>query len=122
MITRPSKANYSKILKFKPINVLASPLASPLACTVACTVASPTNPDLASHDSHKVDQIMEHIKPENMMNIKEMRSLLQLDDLTVLPKDLFNTVCDNIIKELINHDKIVIPAFRDTIYDILISS
>jgi hypothetical protein len=125
-ITRPSKANYSKILKFKPISSpLASPISSPLAntvaCTVACTVASPTdNPDLASNDSHKVDQIMEHIKPENMMNIKEMRSLLQLDDLTVLPKDLFNTVCDNIIKELINHDKIIIPAFRDTIYDILI--
>ena len=108
-IARPSKENYSKILKFKPTSPLASPLTSPLACS-----------DLASHDSHKVDQIMEHIKPENMMNIKEMRSLMHLDDLMVLPKDLFNTVCDNIIKELINHDKIVITAFRDTIYDILI--
>ena len=34
--------------------------------------------------------------------------------------DIFNIVCNNIIKEIENYEKIVMTTFRDIIYDILI--
>lgn len=37
-----------------------------------------------------------------------------------IPKDIFNIVCDNVINEIINHNKIKFTNFRDIIYDILI--
>ena len=105
-IKRPSKENYIKIMQYNQR-------------------IGPSNDDgCSSHTTEKynnaVSHIIENIKPDNILNIKEIRSLTQLDDLAVLPKDIFNTICDNIIKELVNHDKIVITAFRDTIYDILV--
>lgn len=102
-IARPSKEAYSNILKTnnRPIQ---------------------SNLNILTNETYniKIDNIIEKIKPDNILNIKEIRSLTQLNDLTVLPKDIFNTICDNIIKELINHNNIVITSFRDTIYDILI--
>ena len=102
-IARPSKEAYSNILKTnnRPIQ---------------------SNLNILTNETYniKIDNIIEKIKPDNILNIKEIRSITQLNDLTVLPKDIFNTICDNIIKELINHNNIVITSFRDTIYDILI--
>jgi len=102
-IARPSKEAYSNILKTnnRPIQ---------------------SNLNILTNKTYniKINNIIEKIKPDNILNIKEIRSLTQLNDLTVLPKDIFNTICDNIIKELINHNNIVITSFRDTIYDILI--
>jgi len=102
-IARPSKEAYSNILKTnnRPIQ---------------------SNLNILTNETYniKINNIIEKIKPDNILNIKEIRSLTQLNDLTVLPKDIFNTICDNIIKELINHNNIVITSFRDTIYDILI--
>ena len=66
------------------------------------------------------ETLIKDIKPEHIFNIKEIRSLLLLSDPKNVPKDIFNIVCNNIIKEMTNHSKIVITSFRDTIYDILI--
>ena len=36
-----------------------------------------------------------------------------------LPKEAFNIICDNIIKEIIEPNNIVFTSFRDTLYEIL---
>ena len=122
-IARPSKNAYSNILKYNnrlgqtPTTTTGSN--SQMTTSQMHTSQMHTSPINEKYNM-TVGRIIENIRPDNVLNIKEIRSLTQLNDLTVLPKDIFNTICDNIIKELVNHDKIVITAFRDTIYDILI--
>ena len=67
-------------------------------------------------DNHTVFNIVE---PNEIMNMKELYSF-PLIEMNEIPKDIFNTVCDNIIHEIINHTKIKFTNFRDVIYDILI--
>ena len=95
---RPDKERYSKI--FKSFHVPKT--------------------RFETKDEIPSQKIVDTIEPECILNIKEIRSLSILDDAALIPKDIFNVICDNIIKEIENHDKIAIPAFRDIIYDILI--
>jgi hypothetical protein len=91
-LQRPSSESYNKLLQY-------------FAQSTATT--------------HINENIVDMIKPENILNIKEIRAL-QFNELNNMPKDIFNIVCNNIIKDMTNHSKIVMTAFRDTIYDILI--
>ena len=100
-IARPSRASYSNILKYNH-----RPSAS---VTIKNEIYD-----------NKVEQMIQNIKSDNILNIKEMRSLLLLEDPANIPNDIFNIICDTIINEIINHDKINIAVFRDNIYDILI--
>jgi hypothetical protein len=73
-----------------------------------------------STNTVKLNEIMENIEPEHIMNGKEMRSFSLLSKREDIPNDIFNIICNNLIKEMENPDKIVFTNFRDTIYDILI--
>ena len=57
---------------------------------------------------------------KGIINTKEIRSFSHIHSLSELPKDVFNIICDAIIKEMLNPKTIVISEFRDIIYDILI--
>jgi len=63
--------------------------------------------------------IFEDIDSENILNIKEIRSIPYIKSSEDIPKDVFNTVCDNIIEEMLSPEKIEFTVFRDTLYDIL---
>jgi hypothetical protein len=82
--------------------------------------------------TNKIKTITENIEIEGVMNIKEYRSFPliiheitaettnnQFEILSDLPKDVFNIICDNIIKEISNPQNISFAEFRDTLYDIL---
>lgn len=82
--------------------------------------------------TNKIKTITENIEIEGVMNIKEYRSfpliIHEIADETTnnqfeissdLPKDVFNIICDNIIKEISNPQNISFTEFRDTLYDIL---
>ena len=69
---------------------------------------------------YKLKDIIKNTNPENITNIKEIYSFSLLENEENIPNDLFNIICDNIIKEIENHQKIVFSSFRDTLYDILI--
>jgi hypothetical protein len=73
-----------------------------------------------STNTDKLNEIMENIEPEHIMNGKEMRSFSLLSKKEDIPNDIFNIICNNLIKEMENPDKIVFTNFRDIIYDILI--
>jgi len=64
--------------------------------------------------------IPENINENDILNIKEIFMCSILKDGDEPPKEIFNMVCDAIIKEMMNPKKMVIAEFRDYIYDILI--
>ncbi len=55
---------------------------------------------------------------DGIMNMKEMRWFPTIDNMENLPKDIFNIVCDSLIKDM-KDPKLKFTAFRDTLYDIL---
>ena len=63
--------------------------------------------------------IIENIELSGITNIKEIRSFKALTESTEIPKDIFNIICDNIIKEILSPNTLVFTNFRDTLYDIL---
>jgi hypothetical protein len=60
------------------------------------------------------------VSPDSVMNLKELRTLSRLELLSEYPKDVFNIICDNIIKEMGKHLTIEILNLRDHLYDILL--
>lgn len=58
------------------------------------------------------------VDTEGIMNIKEMRWFPMMDDINDLPDDIFNIVCDGLIKDM-KDPNIKFTSFRDTLYDIL---
>jgi hypothetical protein len=66
----------------------------------------------------RISGIMETVDPEYIINIKEMYSFAAIKDISNIPADVFNTICDNIIGEIMRYDTMNIALFRDAIYDI----
>jgi len=58
------------------------------------------------------------VDTEGIMNIKEMRWFPMINDINELPCDIFNIVCDGLIKDM-KDPNIKFTSFRDTLYDIL---
>ena len=70
----------------------------------------------------KYTNFLDNVEPSDILNIKEVSTIqlaLKTPDKN-MPKEIFNNVCDAIIHELANPKTIVITAFRDMLYDILI--
>jgi hypothetical protein len=63
--------------------------------------------------------IINKINVNEIVNCKEVKSFAIIKD-GKTPKDIFNVICDNIIEEMKNHNKLSFVGFRDAIYDMLI--
>jgi hypothetical protein len=70
--------------------------------------------------TEKTINLLKTINEECIINIKEIHSFSLIETAKEIPKDIFNIICDQIIKEIENPDKIVFTYFRDVLYDILI--
>lgn len=70
-------------------------------------------------ENDNTQTIIESIHKNDIVNTKELYSFKMIENKEI-PKDIFNIVCDNIIEEMIHHNKIKFTNFRDVIYDILI--
>jgi hypothetical protein len=68
----------------------------------------------------ELTDIVNSIDTDCITNMKEFRSFSLLTKEMEIPEDIFNIVCNNIIREMENYQKIVFTQFRDTIYDTLI--
>ena len=75
---------------------------------------------IKSNTKKRVQNIMEYVEPAYVMNIKETESFSLMNDGSEIPKDNFNTICNNIIQEMLQHRKLSFMQFRDTIYDMLV--
>jgi hypothetical protein len=67
----------------------------------------------------KTKDILDKIDTEGILNTKELNSFSSIETINDLPKDVFNIICDNIIKEILKTSKLSFTDFRDTLYDIL---
>jgi hypothetical protein len=66
-----------------------------------------------------MSKTLNSIDVNGILNCKEIRSFSMIKN-GDFPKDLFNTICDTLIDNIINHDKLSFTGFRDSIYDMLI--
>lgn len=107
-------------ISFIPENVINS------SC-ILCVKRPILTKTIRHNDAEKM--IVNHVKGENLMNLKEIYSFNLLKNRDEIPVENFNTICDNIINEMIIHRDIInsednndidIRKFRDQIYDILI--
>jgi len=80
----------------------------------------PANSEIKSTSKKKIKNILECLDPEYIMNIKETESFSLMNNGSEIPKDNFNTICNNIIQELLQYNTLSFTQFRDTIYDILV--
>jgi hypothetical protein len=68
-----------------------------------------------------IHEIIDNIDSNSITNIKELKTFSLMDKTNMeIPSDIFNVICNNLIREMENPNKIVFTQFRDTIYDILI--
>jgi hypothetical protein len=76
-------------------------------------------PDQVFYET-QTSPLFSEIGTDSILNLKEMRYLPLVKNAEQLPKDVFNIVCDTLIQEMMNPDKIVFVEFRDQLYDILL--
>jgi hypothetical protein len=55
-----------------------------------------------------------------LLNLKEIQSFSLVKTVEEIPKEVFNIICDQIIKEMENIEELSFTQFRDTLYDIMI--
>jgi hypothetical protein len=67
----------------------------------------------------KKGEIIKRVDLEGILNIKEIQSFSHISTVQEIPKDVFNIICDNIIREIVEPKRISFTKFRDMLYDIL---
>jgi hypothetical protein len=115
-IARPEKHLYKQLYKLH--NNYTEPLLQikPLKDTCICdTSCSNLNINRCENTP-----IIDLLQENEITNIKELYSFSKIQKNSEIPKDIFNTVCDNILREILNHKRMSFSNFRDVIYDILI--
>jgi len=120
-IKRPSSNQFTDVLDREcPVGVtrfISKQDSSSNGKTYCDRISNPRNRN--GQESLQIKSCMENIDATGLLNIKELRSFALIKD-GAFPNDVFNTICDNIIEEMLHPDKIIITNFRDTIYDILV--
>jgi len=99
-------------VSFLPNNILQ-------ACHIV-NVCRPSKNEYKKIPQLEKGTIIDMIDSNEIINIKELYSFTNITDEQQIPKDIFNVVCDNIIREILNHKKLTFSGFRDVIYDILV--
>ena len=111
-IGRPSIENYKELIKINNDNSESREFINRVS-------GNPNNTNRGPESNGNSQNIIENIEVEGILNIKDTRYFSLLEDTTDIPNDIFNIICDNIIKEIKSPKTIVFTSFRDTLYDIL---
>jgi len=72
----------------------------------------------ANPTANQID-LLNQTELEGILNLKETRYFSLVNKTDEIPKDIFNIICDNIIKEMSKQEPLSFTDFRDTLYDIL---
>lgn len=109
-IERPSKEKYVELSSF-----LTNDKNKPYLQYISDFKNNKKSPIL----NKKISDVLNEIDISGIINTKEIRSFQLINSTEEIPKDVFNIICDNIIQEILNPNKISFTALRDTLYDIL---
>jgi len=66
------------------------------------------------------ETLLKSVDTTLILNMKEIPSFTLVKTVEDFPKDVFNVICDQIIADMENIDKIPFTQFRDSLYDIMI--
>jgi hypothetical protein len=69
---------------------------------------------------NKTEEIMNEIEINNITNIKEIHSFSLIKNVSEIPIDVFNIICDNILNNILNPKNLKITDLRNNLYDLLI--
>jgi len=105
-IKKPNKQQFKEMLK--PINKKTVPPDNFIKKIANKTIVE------------KHNEILEDIDTNTLINIKEIQSFSLIKSSEEIPKDIFNIICDQIIREITSYEKMNFVTFRDSLYDILI--
>jgi hypothetical protein len=72
-----------------------------------------------SIDEYTKMGLVHDIEPKNIMNLKELSMIQQVDNTEKLSVDLFDVICNNLV-DMINSKIIRFSVFRELLYDILV--
>jgi len=100
-VKRPSKTLYQKILR----NIVDEQVKRGIIET--------------EEDETRIMSRIDGISPDQILNLKEFHWFTTPTE-NELPPDLFNIVCDAIIRDMMHPEQLNIADFRDKIYDILV--
>jgi ERCC4-related helicase len=124
-IGRPSKKQYLEMAILNNMNINMNMNMNESKNKLFIQRISDTKPKFGLRNqsnqiqTNQCKDILNDIELEGILNIKEIRSFNLLDSSSEIPKDIFNIICDNIIKEINSPRILVFTNFRDTLYDIL---
>jgi hypothetical protein len=111
-IKRPIKELYSKLMLS---NQLRTQQSSEFTQRVSQTKTNTALPI----QQQRVAAILDKTELAGITNMKELRSFQLIQSEKNMPPDIFNIICDAIIREMQTPSEITYTTFRDTLYDIL---
>lgn len=112
-VCRPSKKHYEAITRTSSSSALASPNNNPRRPFLRRIT------DIR-HKHVEPIPIIADISTTDIINLKELYGLSLAKTIDDIPPDVFNTVCDAVIFEIIHYKELSFIKFRETIYDILV--
>jgi hypothetical protein len=120
-VKRPAKEHYMKIAEMNFIKPVENVPSSTNTFLKHITYNKETPLRTFANSNTRTGQIIENIHTCDITNCKELKtfSLIRGDECEI-PVDIFNIICNNLIHEMENSNKILFTNFRDAIYDILI--
>ncbi len=121
-VSRPSKATYLEMLVQQPKlrKYTKSAADTTTEEEFIQKISSCRGRLLAQETVDKTEEILEVLDVRNILNMKELNYFGKLTGVEQLPKDVFNTVCNIIIEQMLEPEKLGHASFRDAIYDIFI--
>jgi hypothetical protein len=69
---------------------------------------------------NKTEEIVKEMDITSIMNSKEIHSFAWLKMSSEIPKDVFNVICDTLLKNILNPSELNIINLRNNLYDLLI--
>ena len=122
-VRRPTKESYEKLELSNQLNFTNNEIEHPFLKRITnnrnkMLQGQSTNMMPVTRIPH-YNNIIKDIDLAGITNIKEIRYFQLIDPCDEMPKDVFNIICDNIIKEIVSPKTLVFTGFRDLLYDIL---
>jgi len=121
-VKRPSLEKYNELLahneRLQRMNVSPHDFIHRITETVQPTPDA-TRRYNHNHNHNNSKEMLNAIGRSGILNLKELRALSLISTTDELPNDVFNLICDNIIREIANVNEISFTNFRDALYDIL---
>ena len=115
-VGKPAKEGYFSLLGNADAGPNAEYTEEPMDAQFTNKITTPTT----NRRRQRVQDLLMYTDRDAILNLKEIQSFSLVKTADDLPKDIFNIICDNIIREMSNRNTLEFTDFRECLYDILI--